>query len=85
MSDHFGNQLSDHFKNHCRSSQECAVGAADRWGEITPSLSEDLHTLVFWGDGQTQNLSEDGVRRMLDGTVTKVVNDFSDKIGLWNV
>ena len=60
------------------------IGAAQRWGEVTPSLSEDLDTLVLWGDGQTQNVSEDEVKRMLTDTVTKVVNDFSDKVGLWN-
>lgn len=61
------------------------ITAARRWGQVTPELCEDLNMLVLWSENGTQNVSKYEIQKMLDGAISKVVTDFSSRIGLWNV
>lgn len=57
--------------------------AAQRLGEIDPSVAGDLAELLGWSDGRTEAAPDD-VRRMLDVVVDEIVRRFADEIGLWS-
>jgi len=56
--------------------------AADRWSEIVPEHQESLAALSAWSSGATDQ-PVDVVHGMLNGTVSAIVAEFSELIGLW--
>jgi uncharacterized protein len=56
--------------------------AARRWAAIDPASRPDMQVLVDWAEGPTL-VSLQEVRRVLDGTVTRVVRTCAETIGLW--
>ena len=60
------------------------VAAAQRWREIVPDLGPELDRLLDWSSGVSLRRSSEEVHIVLDGIVTKVVDDFAHQIGLWN-
>ena len=56
--------------------------AARRWGQVQPELLRDLNTLLRWGDTAPIGISNQETMNMLTGTVAKVIDDFSQQIGL---
>lgn len=60
------------------------VSSAQRWAELRPELADDLSEVVLWSDSRFKELSKDSIHVMLTGCITKIVDDFSERIGLWS-
>lgn len=56
--------------------------AARRWGELHPHLRAGLDRLAAWAH-RTTEADRAELRTRLDETVTPIVNQFDDHIGLW--
>lgn len=56
--------------------------AAHRWSAAHPDLRDDLELLLAWGD-QTTPVTADEVRRVLEGTVPLLAEQFIAQIGQW--
>lgn len=60
------------------------ISAANRWAQVRPELKPELHTLTLWNDGKVESISAPEIQHILNGTVAKVIEDFSNQIGLWS-
>jgi hypothetical protein len=56
--------------------------AATRWGEIEPTLANDLEMLVAWSH-QGESADSTSVEAALDGVVAHIAASFESTIGLW--
>ncbi len=67
---------------HDRTWTTDRTRAANRWGEISPDLAEELRLLLEWANGSEV---PDGmaVLSALDGVVPLIAASFSRLIGLW--
>jgi predicted nucleotidyltransferase len=60
------------------------IRAARRWAEIDPPTASDMAALVDWTRPSTTRVrSRHHVQRMLAGTITRIVEAFRTRIGLW--
>ncbi len=56
--------------------------AAQRWSQIEPDAAQDMAMLLAWtGADSTATVSQ--VRRLLDGTVARLVGAVGEQIGFW--
>jgi hypothetical protein len=56
--------------------------AAGRWGEIHPELESPLDKILGWAAGDVPDT--DALAEQLDTTVSAIVLQFADDIGLWH-
>lgn len=56
--------------------------ATVRWGELSPDLADDLGMLLSWARGSS-SADQPSVLRALDGVVARLVDSFSQLVGLW--
>lgn len=57
--------------------------AAARWGEIEPTLANDLQMLLAWTSGAASP-DRQSVEAALNGVVDRIVGSFETSIGLWS-
>lgn len=56
--------------------------SAERWGQLHPTLDEDLSSLIAWGD-ETTSPAYGELARVLQTSVQTLVDQFSSDIGAW--
>jgi hypothetical protein len=59
------------------------AAAVRRWSEVRPQMSGDLEVLRRWTDGDDLPAESGPVRRMVEGTVTRIARAFAATVGLW--